>query len=43
MLDEMLPLVEQFKDVKIHMTKTAPKALKSIEDVFSDFFKELNI
>lgn len=42
-LDEFLPVIEQFKNVKIHVAKTEPKKLKSIDDVFTDFFKSMGI
>ena len=47
LLDEFLPVIEKFKDVKIHVAKTPNKAktvkLKSPEDVFAWFLKEMNI
>ena len=42
-LDEFLPVIEQFKNVKIHVAKTSPKKAKSIDDVFTDFFKSMGI
>lgn len=42
-LDEFLPVIEQLKDIKIHVTKANPKKMKSIDDVFTDFFKSLGI
>jgi hypothetical protein len=42
-LDEFLPVIEQFKDIKIHVAKAEPKKLKSIDDVFVDFFKSMGI
>ena len=42
-LDEFLPVIEQFKNVKIHVAKTSPKKIKSIDDVFTDFFKSMGI
>ena len=42
-LDEFLPVIEQFKDVKIHVAKAEPKKIKSIDDVFVDFFKSMGI
>ena len=42
-LDEFLPVIEQFKDVKIHVAKAEPKKMKSIDDVFTDFFKSMGI
>lgn len=42
-LDEFLPIIEQFKDVKIHVAKAEPKKMKSIDDVFTDFFKSIGI
>lgn len=42
-LDEFLPVIEQFKNIKVHVTKTSPKKAKSIDDVFTDFFKSMGI
>lgn len=42
-LDEFLPVIEQFKNVKIHVAKAEPKKMKSIDDVFTDFFKSMGI
>lgn len=42
-LDEFLPVVESLKDIKVHVTKTSPKKMKSIDDVFNDFFKSMGI
>lgn len=42
-LDEFLPVIEQFKDIKVHVTKADPKKIKSIDDVFVDFFKSMGI
>lgn len=42
-LDEFLPVIEQFKDIKIHVAKAEPKKMKSIDDVFVDFFKSMGI
>ena len=42
-LDEFLPVIEQFKNVKVHVTKAEPKKMKSIDDVFTDFFKSMGI
>ena len=42
-LDEFLPVIESLKDVKIHVAKTNPKKTKSIDDVFTDFFKSIGI
>ena len=42
-LDEFLPVIEQFKNVKIHVAKAEPKKMKSIDDVFTDFFKSIGI
>ena len=42
-LDEFLPIIEQFKNVKIHVAKANPKKTKSIDDVFTDFFKSIGI
>ena len=42
-LDEFLPVIESLKDVKIHVAKTNPKKMKSIDDVFTDFFKSMGI
>ena len=42
-LDEFLPVIEQFKNIKVHVAKTEPKKMKSIDDVFTDFFKSMGI
>ena len=42
-LDEFLPVIESLKDVKIHVAKANPKKMKSIDDVFTDFFKSIGI
>jgi non-canonical (house-cleaning) NTP pyrophosphatase len=42
-LDEFLPVIESLKDVKIHVAKANPKKTKSIDDVFTDFFKSMGI
>jgi molecular chaperone GrpE (heat shock protein) len=42
-LDEFLPVIEQFKNVKVHVAKAEPKKMKSIDDVFVDFFKSMGI
>ena len=42
-LDDFLPVIESLKDVKIHVAKTNPKKMKSIDDVFTDFFKSMGI
>jgi hypothetical protein len=42
-LDEFLPVIEQFKDIKVHVAKVNPKKTKSIDDVFTDFFKSMGI
>ena len=42
-LDEFLPVIESLKDVKIHVAKSNPKKMKSIDDVFTDFFKSMGI
>ena len=42
-LDEFLPVIESLKDVKIHVAKANPKKIKSIDDVFTDFFKSIGI
>ena len=42
-LDEFLPVIESLKDVKIHVAKANPKKMKSIDDVFTDFFKSMGI
>ena len=42
-LNEFLPVIEQFKDIKIHVAKAEPKKMKSIDDVFVDFFKSMGI
>lgn len=43
MLDEFLPVIESIKDIKVHVTKANPKKMKSIDDVFNDFFKNMGI
>lgn len=42
-LDEFLPVIESLKNVKVHVTKANPKKTKSIDDVFTDFFKSMGI
>ena len=47
-LDEFLPVIEQLKDIKIHVAKTEPKKaktakFKSPEDVFDWFFGEIGV
>ena len=42
-LDEFLPVIESLKDVKIHVAKPNPKKMKSLDDVFTDFFKSMGI
>ena len=47
-LDEFLPVIEQLKDIKIHVTKTEPKKAKTAkfknpEDVFDWFFGEIGV
>ena len=42
-LDEFLPVIESLKDVKVHVAKASPKKMKSIDDVFTDFFKSIGI
>ena len=49
-LDEFLPVIEQFKNVKIHIAKAEPTPapaktakFKAPEDAFGWFFKELGI
>ena len=42
-LDEFLPVIESLKNVKIHVAKANPKKTKSIDDVFTDFFKSMGI
>ena len=42
-LDDFLPVIESLKDVKIHVAKAEPKKMKSIDDVFVDFFKSMGI
>lgn len=42
-LDDFLPVIESLKDVKIHVAKPNPKKMKSIDDVFTDFFKSMGI
>ena len=42
-LDEFLPIIESLKNVKVHVAKANPKKTKSIDDVFTDFFKSMGI
>ena len=42
-LDEFLPVIENFKNIKVHVAKAEPKKMKSIDDVFTDFFKSIGI
>ena len=42
-LDEFLPVIESLKNVKVHVAKASPKKTKSIDDVFTDFFKSIGI
>ena len=42
-LDEFLPVIESLKDVKVHVATANPKKMKSIDDVFTDFFKSIGI
>ena len=42
-LDEFLPVIENFKNIKVHVAKAEPKKMKSIDDVFTDFFKSMGI
>ena len=42
-LDEFMPVIESLKDVKIHVAKPNPKKIKSIDDVFTEFFKSIGI
>ena len=42
-LDEFLPVIESLKNVKVHVAKANPKKTKSIDDVFTDFFKSMGI
>ena len=42
-LDEFLPVIESLKNVKVHVAKAEPKKMKSIDDVFTDFFKSMGI
>ena len=47
-LDEFLPVIEQLKDIKIHVAKAEPKKAKTAkfknpEDVFNWFFGEMGI
>ena len=47
-LDEFLPGIEQFKDIKIHVAKAEPKKAKTAkfknpEDVFNWFFGEIGV
>ena len=42
-LDEVLPFAESLKDIKVKVSTATPKVMKSIDDIFGDFFRELNI
>jgi hypothetical protein len=47
-LDEFLPVIEQLKDIKIHVAKAEPKKAKTAkfknpEDVFNWFFGEIGV
>ena len=47
-LDEFLPVIEQLKDIKIHVAKAEPKKAKTAkfknpEDVFDWFFGEIGV
>lgn len=42
-LDEVMPLAGSLKDIKVKVSTTTPKVVKSIDDIFGDFFRELNI
>ena len=47
-LDEFLPVIEQFKNVKVHVAKAEPKKAKTAkfknpEDVFNWFFGEIGV
>ena len=42
-LDEFLPVIESLKNIKVHVAKANPKKTKSIDDVFTDFFKSIGI
>ena len=42
-LDEFLPVIESLKNVKVHVAEANPKKTKSIDDVFTDFFKSMGI
>lgn len=45
LLDEVLPFIDALKNVKVHVAKATPKVqakLKSVDDIFGDFFKEMN-
>lgn len=42
-LDELMPLANSLKDIKVKVSTTTPKVVKSIDDIFGDFFRELNI
>lgn len=45
LLDEVLPFIDALKNVKIHVANAAPKVqnkIKSVDDIFGDFFKEMN-
>lgn len=42
-LDEMLPLIDMFKNISVKVTSVPVKAKNTPEDVFAKFFKSLNI
>lgn len=42
-LDEMLPLIDMFKNITVKVTSVPVKAKNTPEDVFAKFFKSLNI
>ena len=42
-LDEMLPLIDMFKNITMKVTSVPVKAKNTPEDVFAKFFKSLNI
>lgn len=42
-LDEMLPLLDLFGDIKIDVKTVTPKTKKAPEDAFAKFFKSMNI
>ena len=40
-LDEILPMLERFKNVKIHVAKTAPEALNNADKILTGWLRDL--